>query len=569
MRLLVVSWSACVPPPGRSVHDPDHDFDGDGLSEKDGDCDDSDPDRTAEADWYVDADGDGHGDPATATSACAPPPESVALGGDCDDTRSDTFPGAPDPCDGADQACDGLGSEADADGDGAIACLDCDDTSAARYPAAPDPCDGIDAACDGSACEPAPALSESYASFTWTQGPGDAGVVSFSALGPGGQPAVAVGAASRVSGDGGSAVSLLSAPDFAVSTRLFPSPGMHSFLWPIGDTSGDGTEDLLALSLCVFDQCLDEGEAFWLDGASFGAGSLSGEGRLVGEPNGCVGRSAVALGEGFVIASPCVDDYAGAIFFVQQPPSPGEVIALDDLPSMVGDPSLSSPGATMGSGDLLGDGVEDLAIGNFGGVGGLQILFVQDAELMPIVSLLDAARIDSYLGANALAGIPVIFLPAPSGASWLVAGAPGDPAAAGGRIHLFDAPADGWLVDSDLSFTGPSSLGVSVAAVGDVDGDGIVDLAAGAPTGDDIEPTGSTEPGRAYVVSGADVGGIETDIEDVAIAIVDGEFGAHLGFSIAGGDLDGDGFGDLIVGQEVPLDAPAVLVFTHILRDPP
>lgn len=66
--------------------------------------------------WTRDGDGDGWGrwDPAFPDSivwACleAQPSGYVLADGDCDDTRPDTYPGAPDtPRDGLDSDCDGV-----------------------------------------------------------------------------------------------------------------------------------------------------------------------------------------------------------------------------------------------------------------------------------------------------------------------------------------------------------------------------------------------------------------------------------------------------------------------------
>ncbi|HRD53324.1 MAG TPA: MopE-related protein, partial [Flavobacteriales bacterium] len=76
--------------------------------------------------YYTDADGDGYGDPATIGSGCTQPPGTVLLGGDCDDTDENIFPGATEVCDGLDNDCangvdDGLvftNYWPDTDGDG-------------------------------------------------------------------------------------------------------------------------------------------------------------------------------------------------------------------------------------------------------------------------------------------------------------------------------------------------------------------------------------------------------------------------------------------------------------------
>ncbi|HMQ74941.1 MAG TPA: MopE-related protein [Flavobacteriales bacterium] len=76
-------------------------------------CDGLDNDCDGEADedffWYADADGDGFGDEATGAFYCTGPPVGqVQTGGDCDDSDPNTFPGAPEGCEGLDRNCDGV-----------------------------------------------------------------------------------------------------------------------------------------------------------------------------------------------------------------------------------------------------------------------------------------------------------------------------------------------------------------------------------------------------------------------------------------------------------------------------
>jgi hypothetical protein len=89
--------------------------------------------------------------------------------------------------------------------------------------------------------------------------------------------------------------------------------------------------------------------------------------------------------------------------------------------------------------------------------------------------------------------------------------------------------------------TGGSGFGMSVAAAGDVNGDGMSDAVVGAPR----HTAGEENEGAAFVFLG--VAGLLS--VDVAWTATGGQSEEGLGGSVGGaGDVNGDGFGDLIVG---------------------
>jgi len=123
------------------------------------------------------------------------------------------------------------------------------------------------------------------------------------------------------------------------------------------------------------------------------------------------------------------------------------------------------------------------------------------------------------------------------GANTNDSGAPG-----GGEVYLFRG-GDEFPSSAALTCAGQvasESFGGAVCGGGDLDGDGFADWVVGAPGAG----TSGSDPGRVYVFrGGASPDGAPELVVEGSVAT--GQFGAAV---LVGPDLDGDGYGDLVVG---------------------
>ena len=114
---------------------------------------------------------------------------------------------------------------------------------------------------------------------------------------------------------------------------------------------------------------------------------------------------------------------------------------------------------------------------------------------------------------------------------------------------------DAFLESNQLFSSGihPPGFGRSVAGAGDVNGDGFADIIVGAWGWDG----GGSEEGAAFVFLGSLDGIVGTDPDTAFASIESNNAAARLGWSVAGaGDVNGDGFDDIVVGA--PRSARAV-----------
>ncbi|MCI0588997.1 MAG: VCBS repeat-containing protein [Planctomycetes bacterium] len=161
-------------------------------------------------------------------------------------------------------------------------------------------------------------------------------------------------------------------------------------------------------------------------------------------------------------------------------------------------------------GDTDGDGVQDIAVGNpfnfystniqvFSGSSGALLLAVDSPYALHGRSIARIGDLDGDGLADVLAGAPVGFMewqsPTPSPANWPVP----FPNAPGRVLAHSGDPTVGTLLDLPEPVP-PEGFGMSVVALGDLDGDDYPDFAASEPW------RAPTLPGRVLGYSGAPVG---------------------------------------------------------------
>jgi hypothetical protein len=201
--------------------------------------------------------------------------------------------------------------------------------------------------------------------------------------------------------------------------------------------------------------------------------------------------------------------------------------------------------AVAGAGDINGDGYADLVVG-----GGNRASIVLGASAGP--SSIEATIVSNRTGGEFGASVSGAGDLNGDGFADVVIGSPGSLSQSLSSAYVFYGSASGIAatsqLDADLEISSNQSaaqLGTGVAGAGDVNGDGYGDLIVGARNWDQSQ----LDEGAAFVFHGSALGIVGSDSGDAAQILLEGDDFANLGVSVsAAGDVDGDGYADVIVG---------------------
>ncbi len=564
-----------------------------------GDAEPASPDTEAADSGAADSDGDGFD-------------ASV----DCDDTRADVHPGAVETCDGRDDDCDGsvdVGakdaptwySDADADGfgDSAVSASgcdppagyaatsgDCDDGNSAANPGSSELCaTPWDDDCDGLTNED----DAADAAPSWPDADGD-GYGDASAAPdvgcelPSGHVAVALDCddvdpdlhplARDVCNDAvdqncdGVALTCpysgtLAVDDIAIAK--IEALGLFDAVWNVGagDVQGDGVPDLLITGYYANQVVIvsDVGSASGvvviatdtaytlIDGNSPTSfgTGLHGGGDLDGDGLGDL-LVGVENDSTSAYAAGAIDVFTGPVGVGASYESAYATLVGED----VTDRLTFSPMAA----DLDGDGFDDLVAGTpmQGAESGAVYLTwgpIPPGEIQAGQDTDVRLRGDpgSYFGCSTSAG----DLDG-DGYLDLAVGAPLD-AARAGVVHLFSgatlrsAPAEGQLADGRI--VGEGRFGTYLDARGDYDASGRADLLVDAP----MYGSGFAYPGRAYVFTDPPL--VDGSVADASVTLDGSEHAGYTGSFQFVGDVNGDSFDDAILADGYYGDGGVAFLF--------
>lgn len=345
------------------------------------------------------------------------------------------------------------------------------------------------------------------------------------------------------------------------ATAIMESNQSNSFygihLKSTGDVNGDGYSDVIVGAYTYNNGQVNEGAAFIYHGSATGINTTSA---LILESNQDGARFGISVAAAGDVNA---DGYSDVIIGANQYDN-GQV---DEGAAFIyyGSATGINPGSNTrlegnqdnaefgvsvsGAGDVNGDGYSDVIVGAWhydngeADEGAFYIYYGSAAGISTVpAATRESNNVFSQMGCS-VAGAGDVngdgYGDVIVGADYYTNGQNGE-----GAFYIYHGSTTGistnpaTLTESNQA---NAEFGLSVAGAGDVNGDGFSDVIVGSPFYNNGQPA----EGAALIYHGSPSG-----INTVAQAIVSSnQFAAQFGYSVAGaGDVNGDGFGDVIVG---------------------
>ena len=370
-----------------------------------------------------------------------------------------------------------------------------------------------------------------------------------------------------------------------------------------GDVNGDGYDDILIGAHRNSEGGVSAGQVYLIFGKASGwtmdINSSVSDASFLGEnDHDWLGRSAVGAGDvngdgydDILIGADGNDDggdIAGKSYLIFGKAS-GWTMDTDlstSNASFIGENTNDISGLTVaGAGDVNGDGYDDILIGARGNSEGGEkagqtylILgkpsgWAMDTDLSESDASFWGEEGDDYPGL-CLAGAGDVN--GDGYDDFLIGTSRNDEGGEdAGQTYLIFGKASGWSMDTNLSASDASFLGEnvkdgsgsSVAGAGDVNGDGFDDILIGASGNDD----GGKRAGKSYLILGKASGWANDTNLFTSDASFLGEVADDLsGGSLAGsGDVNGDGYDDILIGVPSNYDAGVHAGQTYLILGKP